>query len=256
VNPTGNDQTLPPQRATGTWPSPDGAWCYDTWGRHGRPIVLIPAVMFDRTMWWPAAAELRPHATVIAVDWPGHGDSPGRDRYDPDDLVGELALLLYTLGVRQAPVVVGHATAAPLAVHFAARYAVHAVVTVDPPAPHEAVSDLDQYVKGFDPDAVPAHYRDLITPTTDPRLLTAYALVMRPAAPAGNPATMGRPARVAIHSQQPPRSLVADDRWRHHVYNMPGRFAHLTAMPRFADDIRALLRPDQPAAQRQGSHLR
>lgn len=256
MNPTGADQTLPPLRTTHTWPSPGGAWCYDTWGSHGRPIVLIPAVMFDRAMWWPAAAELRPHATVIAVDLPGHGDSPGRDRYDPDDLVGELALLLHTLGVRQAPIVVGHATAAPLAVHFAARCVVHAVVTVDPPHPHEAVPQLDQYVETFDPDAVPAHYRDLVTPATDPGLLTAYAPVLRLAELAGDPAAAGRPAQVAIHSQQPPRSSVADDGWRHHVYDAPGRFAHLTAMPRFADDICALLRPDQPAAQRQGSHPR
>jgi len=252
MNPTGPEQTLPPLRATRTWRSPAGAWCYDTWGNHGRPIVLIPAVMFDRAMWWPAAAELRPHATVIAVDLPGHGDSSARDRYDPDDLVGELALLLHTLGVRQAPIVVGHASAAPLAVHFAVRCVVHAVVTVDP---HEAVPELDQYVQGFDPDAVPAHYRDLVTPATDPRLLTAYAPVVRLTDPAGNPAAAGRPAQVAIHSQ-PPQSPVADDRWRHHIYNVPGRFAHLTAMPKFADDLRALLRPDQPAAQRQGSHLR
>ncbi|MFI7545164.1 alpha/beta fold hydrolase [Actinoplanes sp. NPDC049599] len=247
---------LPPQRTTHTWRSPAGAWCYDTWGNHGRPIVLIPAVMFDRSMWWPVAAELRPHATVIAVDLPGHGDSPGRDQYDPDDLVGELALLLHTLGVRQAPIVVGHATAAPLAVSFAARCVVHAVVTVDPPHPHSPVPDLDQYVAGFDFDSVPPHYRDLITPSTDPRLLTAYGPVMRLTDPAGNPPAAGRPAQVAIHSQQPPRSPAADDRWRRHVYNLPGRFAHLTDQPRFADDIRALLRPDQPAAQRHGSHLR
>jgi pimeloyl-ACP methyl ester carboxylesterase len=253
VSPTGSDQTLPPLRITRTWRSPVGAWCYDTWGFHGRPIVLIPAVMFDRAMWWPAAAELRPHATVIAVDLPGHGGSPGRDRYDPDDLVGELALLLYTLGVRQAPIVVGHASAAPLAVRFATYYAVHAVVTVDPPHPHDPAPVLDQYVKVFDPDAVPAHYRGLVMPATDPQLLSAYAPVMLPAAPAGHTAAMGWPARVSIHSQQPPRSLVTDDRWRHHIYNTPGRFAHLTAMPRFAEDIRALLRPDQ-SVQRTGSH--
>jgi pimeloyl-ACP methyl ester carboxylesterase len=256
MNPTGSDQTLPPQRTTHTWRSPAGTWCYDTWGNHGRPIVLIPAVMFDRAMWWPVAAELRPHATVIAVDLPGHGDSPGRDRYDPDGLVGELALLLHTLGVRQAPIVVGHASAAPLAVHFAVRCVVHAVVTVDAPHPHEAVPELDRYVDGFDLDIVPAHYRDLVTPTGDSGLLAAYGSVLRLAQRAGDPAAVGGPAQVAIHSQQPPRFPVGDDRWRHHVYDLPGRFAHLTAMPRFADDIRALLRPDQPAVQRRGIHLR
>lgn len=233
------DQTLPPLRTTGTLRSPLGLWSYDTWGRHGRPILLIPAIMFDRTMWWPAAAELRPHGTVIAVDLPGHGGSPARARYDPDDLVGELALLLYTLDVRQAPVVVGHASAAPLAAHFAARCSVHALVTVDPPEPDEPLAELDLYVKEFDVDAVPAQYRNLATAATDPRLFTAYADCMRLGS-GGSPLAVGRPAHLAVHSRRPPPS-PAGSPWRHHLYDTPGRFPHLTNLSRFAADLRHLL---------------
>jgi hypothetical protein len=231
------DQTLPPLRTARTWRSPLGPWCYDTWGHQGRPIVLIPAILFDRSMWWPAAAELRPHATVIAVDLPGHGGDRGRNRYDPDDLVGELALLLHTLGVRRAPIVVGHASAAPLAAHFAARCSAHAVVAVDP---YEAPLEPDQYVKSLDLDAVPAPYRNLLTPASDPRLLTAYADCMHPEQSGASPIAAGRPAHLAVHSRQPPPS-PPDDPWRHHVYDTPGRFAHLTDLPRFVADIRSLL---------------
>jgi pimeloyl-ACP methyl ester carboxylesterase len=121
----------PPLRTDHRLSAPAGAWAYDLWGRHGRPVLLIPAILFDRLLWWPAAADLRPYATVVAVDLPGHGESAARDRYDPDELVDDLARLVAGLGSTRAPVVVGHGASAALAVHFAARYATHAVVTVD-----------------------------------------------------------------------------------------------------------------------------
>ncbi|RSM63934.1 hypothetical protein DMB66_21615 [Actinoplanes sp. ATCC 53533] len=236
------DQTLPPLRATCSWRSPLGLWRFDTWGGHGRPILLIPAILFHRTMWWPAAADLRQHATVIAVDLPGHGGTAARRRYHPDDLVAELSLLLHTLGIRQAPIVVGHASAAPLAVYFAARCSAHAVVAVDPPRPHEPLPEPDRYLTAFDLDAIPSYYRDLATPAFDPHLLTAYAACMRLEEPSTSPA-VGRPAHLALHSRQPPPSptTTTDGPWRNHVYDTPGRFAHLTDVPRFVGDIRRLL---------------
>jgi hypothetical protein len=39
---------LPPVRATHQFAARAGSWCYDTWGANGRPVVLIPAVLFDR----------------------------------------------------------------------------------------------------------------------------------------------------------------------------------------------------------------
>ena len=84
--------------------------------------------------------------------------------------------------------------------------------------------DPDQYVKSLDIDAVPAPYRNLLTPASDPRLLTAYADCMHPEQPGSGPIAAGRPAHLALHSRQPPPAPPGDP-WRHHVYDTPGRFA-------------------------------
>jgi pimeloyl-ACP methyl ester carboxylesterase len=82
---------LPPIRTSRQWPAPGGAWSYDTWGTNGRPVILIPTVLFPRSSWWPVAADLRPHATVIAVDLPGHGSSTRRRGYPAEVIVDDLA---------------------------------------------------------------------------------------------------------------------------------------------------------------------
>ena len=212
----------PPLRTDHQLPAPAGRWAYDLWGRHGRPLVLIPAILFDRMMWWPAAADLRPYATVVAVDLPGHGESAARDRYDPDDLVEDLARLVAGLGSTRAPVVVGHGASAPLAVHFATRYATHAVVTVDALDDCPRPARRDEYLARMRLDALPDRYRDLVRPATDPGLLSAYGRCLDLGAPPAVPGT----ARLDVHSR---------------AYGVPGRFAPLTAATRFVDDLGALL---------------
>lgn len=233
-------QTLPPLRGTHRWRGPGGVWCYDSWGEHGRPVLLIAPVLFDRTTWWPVAADLRPYATVVAVDLPGHGGSSRRARYRPDELVDELAALVARLGIRRAPVLVTHGRSAGLAAWFAARYAVHALLALDPAGP-PADTHLDGYLRHLDLDAIPGPYRELAAPTGDPQLLADYGacLTCWPAAGA-TPAT-GH-ARLALHSRPP----AAADRaalpgWRHETCPVPGRFPQLTAVDRVVDDLRALL---------------
>ncbi|MFI5894879.1 alpha/beta fold hydrolase [Actinoplanes sp. NPDC051513] len=227
--------TLPPLRSTNEWPAPGGVWSYDTWGRHGRPVLLLPAVLFDRVSWWPVAADLRPHATVIAVDLPGHGGSDARLRYDPYELVDDLAALIADVGVPQAPIVVGHGTTAGLAALFASQYAVHAVVTVD--ADTDIPSEHHSYVHGMCLATVPAHYRDLVHAADNPDLLRAYSqcITVRTAPP---PAAF-KHARLAIHSQPPPSAEPDDGRLA--VYHVPGRFAHLADTDRFVRDLTSLL---------------
>ncbi|GAA2697982.1 alpha/beta fold hydrolase [Actinoplanes palleronii] len=236
------EQILPPLRTSHAWQGLQGRWCYDTWGRNGRPVVLLPAVLFGRELWWPLAAELRPHATVIAVDLPGHRDSGDRrGRYTPDDLIDDLAGLIYSLGVRRAPVVVGHASSAALATLFATRYATHAVVTVDATVPADpatsAAIDGAAYLAALPLDDIPAAFRSLAQPSDESGLLRAYQpcldLTVTPA-----PGT----AALAVHSS-PPVSCPGAARhcWQQHIYHRPGRFAHLTDVRRLASDITTLV---------------
>jgi pimeloyl-ACP methyl ester carboxylesterase len=97
------------------------------------PLVLLHGLTFDRVMWQPALAGLRaadPGRQVLALDLPGHGDSPAWPRYD----VGSVADAVYS-AVRQAglsaPVVVGHSLGAIVAMDYAARYPARGVVNVD-----------------------------------------------------------------------------------------------------------------------------
>jgi pimeloyl-ACP methyl ester carboxylesterase len=164
----------PPRRTTHTAGGPRNLLVFDRWGRFGRPVLLLHGLLFDRTMWWPVAAELAnaTTCTVIAPDLPGHGDSPAREQprhadekghaqHDLDTLARDLAGLVHKLDLHRAPIVVGHAESAGLAAAFADRFAVHQVLTVD---------DL-----GDGRREIPAHYRPYARQRHDPALLDSYA---------------------------------------------------------------------------------
>lgn len=234
-------ETLPPVRTTHQMRLPGGRWSYDLWGQHGRPVVFIPAVLFDRVSWWPVAADLRPYATVVAVDLPGHGGSERRERYEPEELVDDLACLVDSLQVRRAPVIVGHGPSALLATLFAARYATHAVVAVDPVPPQLTASGVEAYLQAMGATAIPEQYRSMVETCGDRRLLHAYAAGLSRLRPS---AVTTAPTRLAVHSQPPePHGAVpgSDQRWRHEIYDVPGRVAHLSAAHRFVSEVRALL---------------
>src|SRR5436190_14542510 len=100
----------PPLRTTHTTRSPKNILMYDRWGEFGRPVVLLHGLLFDRTMWWPAAADLASaHCTIVAPDLPGHGQSPPRDDYRLERIARDLARLVDSLGLHRAPILVGHA---------------------------------------------------------------------------------------------------------------------------------------------------
>ena len=238
-------QTLPPLRSSHQWHTAAGPLSYDTWGVHGRPVLLIPAVLFDRAMWWPIGADLRPQATVIAVDLPGHAASSPRARYDPYALVDDLAALIAHLDLRQAPVIVGHGTSAGLAALFATRYATHAVVTVDPDSTVPA--DARHYLRHMRPDALPGRYRALLTPATDTTLLHDYTACIQ-AWPAAGTQPASPHARLAVHSR-PPRGPDRRPGWRHMSYDVPARFAHLADVDRFVHDVSSLLTSPGTAAR-------
>lgn len=100
----------------------------------GRPpLVLLHGPAFDRGMWQPALAELcaaDPGRQVLALDLPGHGGSAPLPRYDIDSVLTAVHEAIRWTRL-DAPVVVGHGSAAVIATGYAARYPARGVVNVN-----------------------------------------------------------------------------------------------------------------------------
>jgi pimeloyl-ACP methyl ester carboxylesterase len=147
------------RRTTHAYGTPENLLVYDRWGRCGRPVVMLHGEGYDRSMWWPVAADLGEGCSAVAVDLPGHGQSAARDDFELGSFVHDLAMLISRLDLRRAPILVGHAGSALLAEVFAARYATRAVVAVDE-ALVAGPGDLDL-------EAIPEPYRQFAVRRTD-----------------------------------------------------------------------------------------
>lgn len=97
------------------------------------PLVLLHGLTFDRTMWQPVIEELHrrdPGRHVLALDLPGHGDSPEQPSYTLDDVAEFVSLAVEDAGLAP-PVLVGHSIAALIATIYATRYPTCGIVNVD-----------------------------------------------------------------------------------------------------------------------------
>jgi len=117
---------------------------------HRPPLVLLHGLTFDSTMWHPAVAELRkldPRRRVVAVDLPGHGQSPAWPSYHFEGIADGVHR-----AVREArlhsPVVVGHSVGAVIATMYASRYPARGVVNVDQWLQAEPLARLFQSLAG------------------------------------------------------------------------------------------------------------
>jgi pimeloyl-ACP methyl ester carboxylesterase len=191
----------PKRRTTHAYGTPKNLLVYDRWGGYGRPVVMMHGLLFDRTMWWPTAADLGDSCTAIAVDLPGHGDSAPREHYHLDQLTHDLAMLISRLNLRRAPVLVAHAEATLIAETFADRYATHAVISVGT----AAVTDDDL-------DSVPELYRQFAVPRKDRALLEAYLESLT--WPMARTRT-SIPAPARVHAGEAPKAHLGDDRFPH-----------------------------------------
>lgn len=111
---------------------------------HGPPVVLLHGLSFDRRIWRPvidALERIEPGRRVLALDLPGHGDSPGWPAYDVESLAEGLHRAVEAAGLAP-PVMVGHSMSAVIATVYAARYPTERVVNVDQPLAVEPFARL------------------------------------------------------------------------------------------------------------------
>ncbi|MGH3246335.1 MAG: alpha/beta fold hydrolase [Trebonia sp.] len=111
--------------------------CGDDYGRSDdrAPLMLLHGLTFDRTTWRDVVPELRridPGRRVVAIDLPGHGQSPDQATYDPAALAEQLHRAALAAGLT-APIVAGHSAGGVLATLYAARYPTRGVVNIDQP---------------------------------------------------------------------------------------------------------------------------
>src|SRR5215471_20568608 len=105
------------------------------------PLVFLPGLTFDRTMWSPALASLRtidPGRTTLALDMPGEGESIGVFR-GIEIAVEQLHVAIASAGIEN-PVLVGHSGSAIGAMFYAMRYQVRGIVNVDAVLDNDAFS--------------------------------------------------------------------------------------------------------------------
>jgi pimeloyl-ACP methyl ester carboxylesterase len=134
-------------------------------GDDRAPLVFLPGLTFDRTMWRPVRQSLRdidPGRTTLALDMPGEGDSIGTFR-GLEAAIGQVHLAITAAGITN-PVVVGHSGAAIGAMFYAMQHPVRGVVNVD------AVLDNNEFsarLRALEPrlrhGGIPAIWDELFT---------------------------------------------------------------------------------------------
>lgn len=99
----------------------------------GPALVLLHGLTFDRRTWAPALkalGALQPTRRVLALDLPGHGESPGWPSYPMDEVIDTIHESVLAAEI-DAPVMVGHSLGAVIASVYATRYPTRGVVNVD-----------------------------------------------------------------------------------------------------------------------------
>jgi len=99
------------------------------------PLVLLHGLTYDRRQWGPLVDELQlidDGRRVLALDLPGHGDSPPAASYSADDVAGAIHEAVVEARIDE-PIVVGHSLGGALATTYAGRYPARGVVNLDQP---------------------------------------------------------------------------------------------------------------------------
>lgn len=125
------------------------------------PLVLLHGMTLDRRQWHPAVTVLQaiePGRRVLALDLPGHGESPRWcESFQHDEIVAAIHQAVIEARLRN-PVLVGHTRGGRLATAYTAAHPARGVITVDHllvPADLEAIRSSGvpfTHVAGAEPD--------------------------------------------------------------------------------------------------------
>jgi len=103
-------------------------------GSGERPaLVLLHGLSFDRSMWRPALrrlATIDPDRRAVAIDLPGHGDSPDDDSYALAAVVDRIHGVVVDASI-EAPVLVGHSASAATVAQYTATYPTSGFIEVE-----------------------------------------------------------------------------------------------------------------------------
>jgi pimeloyl-ACP methyl ester carboxylesterase len=139
----------------------------------GPALVLLHGLTFDRRMWDPVLDALPEDRHAIAFDLPGHGASPGLERRGLAPVVDALHDAILDAGL-DAPIVVGHSIAGPIASIYASEHPTSGVVSIEAPIRFEPFAEqlrtLGPVLAGDGFDGAWEHFRasmrmDLLTET-------------------------------------------------------------------------------------------
>jgi pimeloyl-ACP methyl ester carboxylesterase len=95
----------------------------------GVPVVFLHGLTFNRSTWRPVIERVGAGVRSIAVDLPGHGETPGPPPAE-HEIVAEVHALCERLGAER-PILVGHSIAGGFVGAYAATYPVRGFVVVD-----------------------------------------------------------------------------------------------------------------------------
>ena len=258
---------------TATMHTTIGGLAADSVGRpdHRPALVLLHGLTFDRRMWRPTLAELDtldPGRRAIAVDLPGHGESPDAAAYDLAATVEQVHQVILDAGLVE-PVLVGHSASAAVVAVYAAQFPTRGIIEVEGTVlvapfadfvrsiepelrgdgfaaawarvstPVFGLDDVSDDVRAFvedtsrpRPEVVISSWSDLLTRSTD-ELESLIAGAAQAIETAGIPVTalFGRqpsPAEVAWYSANLPDARTL-------VWPGSGHFPHLAYPLRFAE---------------------
>lgn len=100
-----------------------------TWGSADRVALLLHGQFGSSATWWDVAPRIASHGyRVVAVDLPGHGESPADDAANLDSCVEQIVV-----ACPAAELAVGHSLGGLLLAHCAHRIGVQRSIYIDSP---------------------------------------------------------------------------------------------------------------------------